>query len=392
MKKLDLLGQKFEKLTVVSAAADILSKKEGGRSYTAWNCQCECGKIIIVRTSTLKSGRQKSCGCIVSKSGLSIKSGDIFNKLTAMSYENGFWTCLCECGNKTCVLTSHLISGNTKSCGCLKSEKVKNNIQKAIKKQTKYSPIIASARRCWKSYLYQDKQCDLTFEQWYDLSQQNCFYCGNFPSNTHNCFEKKKDASIFAKENGNFLFNGLDKVNSSKSHTLDNVVPCCWICNRAKSERTQQEFYNYINTLKINDKINIENILILPTANYILVSIKLAYKQYIKNYGTMEIDLQTFYTYSQLPCHYCGIEKSNYFNVYLKDKKASQTAKDGAHFYYNGIDRLDNNLRHTVDNIVPCCCWCNFAKGKLILSDFQEWIQRIQTYQKQKSVDITSTL
>lgn len=322
-KKKNLIGQKFGQLTVISEA----QKQDNKNTRAIWNCECNCGEIIIVPTN-------------------------------------------------------NLTTSNTKSCGCLKIEKVKQNQKLSLKTITKYLPIIATARRCWKSYLYQDKQCDLTFEQWHDLSQQNCFYCGNFPSNTYNCFEKKEDASIFAKENGDFIYNGIDRVDNLKPHTLDNVVPCCSICNRAKSERTQQEFYNYISKLKINNSI-VKNILILPT-NYLLVSIKGAFRHYKRNYGVMEIDLQTFYNYSQLPCHYCGIEQSNYFNVYLKDKKASQAAKDGAHFYYNGIDRLDNTKTHTIDNIVPCCKYCNFAKSKLSLSEFQDWIIRTKYFQLNK--------
>lgn len=30
------------------------------------------------------------------------------------------WLCRCECGNKTITTTTHLITGHTKSCGCLK--------------------------------------------------------------------------------------------------------------------------------------------------------------------------------------------------------------------------------------------------------------------------------
>jgi hypothetical protein len=101
--------------------------------------------------------------------------------------------------------------------------------------------------------------------------------------------------------------------------------------------------------------------------------------------------LQTFYTYSQLPCYYCGEKGSNYYNVYLKDKKSSQNAKDGAHFYYNGVDRLDNSLAHNLENIVPCCYWCNFAKMELTLLEFQDWIKRIQNYQKMK-LDLNANL
>ena len=33
---------------------------------------------------------------------------------------NNIWVCLCECGNTTKVQESNLISGHTKSCGCLR--------------------------------------------------------------------------------------------------------------------------------------------------------------------------------------------------------------------------------------------------------------------------------
>src|SRR5579859_8026982 len=158
MKKRNLVGQKFNMLTVISSAPKI--KKDN-----AWNCRCDCGKIIIVRTKTLTCNEQKSCGCLISKCGKVIKIGDKFHKLTAISYESGFWDCLCECGNKTTAITHHLISGNTKSCGCLKTEKSKINIQQAIQVSRKYEPRIASARRRWKSYCYSDKNCTLTFDQ-----------------------------------------------------------------------------------------------------------------------------------------------------------------------------------------------------------------------------------
>jgi len=387
MKKKNLVGQKFEKLTVISAASNIEPQNGNGRSFTAWNCQCECGNIIIIRTGTLTAKQQKSCGCITLQSGVVIKSGQVFNRLTTISYDSGYWNCQCECGNLTNSLTHHLISGNTKSCGCLKTETTKQNQKLSLPSVTKYEPNITSARKLWRQYCYQDKLCNLSFEQWFEISQKECFYCGANQSNEYNVFSSKKHASQFAKDNGDFLYNGLDRIDSSLPHTLDNVVSCCWTCNRAKNERTTKEFYKYIDRLKFNVFMRPKISLQLPL-NYLLVSIKGAYRYYLLNYGKMEIDLQTFYTYSQLPCYYCGVEKSNYFNVYLKDKKASQNAKDGAHFYYNGIDRLDNDKSHTIDNIVPCCYWCNFAKGRLALPEFQAWIKRVQTFQKNKLISV----
>lgn len=54
-KALDLTGQKFGKLTVIS-------KSENKKGKTYWLCRCECGKEKEVQTSHLRSGATKSCG------------------------------------------------------------------------------------------------------------------------------------------------------------------------------------------------------------------------------------------------------------------------------------------------------------------------------------------
>ena len=40
------------------------------------------------------------------------------------------WECKCDCGNMTYVLATNLKKGNTKSCGCLKREKISQNAKK----------------------------------------------------------------------------------------------------------------------------------------------------------------------------------------------------------------------------------------------------------------------
>ena len=59
--KLDLTGQRFGKLTVLSAT------ENKGRN-TAWLCKCDCGNEKIILTNALRSGRSKSCGCGISES------------------------------------------------------------------------------------------------------------------------------------------------------------------------------------------------------------------------------------------------------------------------------------------------------------------------------------
>ena len=55
-KKLDLVGQRFGRLTVVEYV-----KLEKHRKW--WKCQCDCGKTLTVRTDQLRTGNTASCGC-----------------------------------------------------------------------------------------------------------------------------------------------------------------------------------------------------------------------------------------------------------------------------------------------------------------------------------------
>lgn len=54
----DITGKKFGRLTVLG-----ISHKGERRKYF-WKCRCDCGNEIIAEGSNLKSGNTKSCGCL----------------------------------------------------------------------------------------------------------------------------------------------------------------------------------------------------------------------------------------------------------------------------------------------------------------------------------------
>lgn len=53
---IDLTGQRFGRLVVVSRA-------ENKGNMVRWNCQCDCGKKIVVYGNNLRRGYTQSCGC-----------------------------------------------------------------------------------------------------------------------------------------------------------------------------------------------------------------------------------------------------------------------------------------------------------------------------------------
>ena len=62
MKKVNLLGQRFERLLAVSGPVMVAN---GTASQSAWHCICDCGNRSLVAAYKLRSGRSKSCGCLV---------------------------------------------------------------------------------------------------------------------------------------------------------------------------------------------------------------------------------------------------------------------------------------------------------------------------------------
>ena len=115
----NLTGQRFGRLTVIEKT----DKRKN--DSIMWKCKCDCGNITYVTTRHLTSGKTRSCGCIALKD----LTGQRFSKLTVIEKTNmrkhGYvvWKCKCDCGNITYVDSSSLKSGNNKSCGCLKKKR-----------------------------------------------------------------------------------------------------------------------------------------------------------------------------------------------------------------------------------------------------------------------------
>lgn len=123
-RKIDLTGKRFGRLVVICEDG-----RKNGR--VLWKCKCDCGNIVYVMTSDLINGKTKSCGCF-KKDRLLERCvhdlvGEIFGRLTVirLAYSSGkgtIWECLCTCGNTVFVKTADLINGHTQSCGCIQSK------------------------------------------------------------------------------------------------------------------------------------------------------------------------------------------------------------------------------------------------------------------------------
>ena len=143
MKREDLTGRKFGRLTVVSYAG---SQK--------WSCICECGNHRIVRADHLKSGNTQSCGCLnaenvhAKKKNMKDLTGKRFGDLEVLQYirsdESGVvYRCKCHYCGREIDLCADLIK-QYKSCGCKAKESAKTNISKlqSLTRETSTNPGI----------------------------------------------------------------------------------------------------------------------------------------------------------------------------------------------------------------------------------------------------------
>ncbi len=149
-------------------------------------------------------------------------------------YRSVIWTCICDCGKFHNVNSQSLIKGWTRSCGCLQKEIQSNRLKKDYGE--------ASFNRLYRSYkrgaLYREMNFQLSKEELKSLTSGNCFYCGESPSQIE--ISDKKYL------NGVYIYNGIDRLDNSKGYIMDNCVPCCWKCNRAKNNLSVEEFISWI--------------------------------------------------------------------------------------------------------------------------------------------------
>lgn len=148
----DIVGERFGKLTVVRyLRTDV---KPYGH-VVIWECKCDCGNVVEVSTSSLRTGNTRSCGCLVSENLIGMK----FGRLTVADREpskskkdKGLWICKCDCGNVIRVRTHSLKSGNTASCGCKRKETVKQVMTKHGERNTRlYNVWLDMKQRCYNN-------------------------------------------------------------------------------------------------------------------------------------------------------------------------------------------------------------------------------------------------
>ena len=128
-------GEKYNLLTFIEPTNIVASNG----SYK-WRLKCDCGNYTICSPSEVISGQIKSCGCLKEKIKRTLESyiGCTYERLkcVGVNKNNNMLKLACECGNTIEVSKREWQTKVRKSCGCLFKELGIKTIEKAREKIT----------------------------------------------------------------------------------------------------------------------------------------------------------------------------------------------------------------------------------------------------------------
>jgi len=158
---------------------------------------------------------------------------NVIKQIGITKYGKSLWLCRCDCGNKTIIIGSHLINGNTKSCGCYRKSgeyAIKHGHAK-VGKETKIY-------RIWKAM---NKRCnnpnDSAFKNYGKRKIKVCYLWSN---------KNPRGFQNFYKDVGNPPSGkSLDRINNNGNYEPNNWR---WATNKEqmRNKRTNK-LYNYKN-------------------------------------------------------------------------------------------------------------------------------------------------
>lgn len=193
-------------------------------------------------------------------------------------------------------------------------------------------------------------EMSLTMDQFENLIQQICFYCGDIEKNA---LWGDKTTRI----------NGIDRIDSEKGYIENNVVSCCSFCNYSKNTLSVSKFLRQIfHILSFNKKIKEK----ISYPNAFEDCKNVSYSDYHRRANKKSIEFnitkKLFEEIKSLACYLCG-----------KENDVSNII---------GIDRVDSKKGYVEDNIMPCCKSCNYIKKNYDLEYMFNKFLKIYTIHK----------
>lgn len=177
-----------------------------------WVCECDCENHTIkpVSAKSLKSGTSTNCGCqrlktIHEKTDKKIHQRDKNGNITLKK---------CSRCNQWLSLDNFWHNKSQKDGYCGECKRCQNTA-----KENRYNIYKKNARK--RNIVF-----NISKEKFYEISSKPCYYCGELRE-----------------------YNGIDRIDSNIGYEDNNIVPCCEICNKMKSNYDLVFWLNHINKI-----------------------------------------------------------------------------------------------------------------------------------------------
>ncbi len=201
---------------------------------------CHCGRTFNAQYHHLADGHTKSCGCLYRKNllNMSFSRWSVIGK-SKNKHNQPVWICKCECGKVKYLLTNTLLTGVSKSCGCLRKEL---STGENSKQWLGYKTLSGSF---WCLIKASAKKRNLTF----DITKEYIYHI--FISQQEKCILSGVDISLIKPRTAS-----LDRIDSRLGYIKGNIQ---WVhkdVNVMKQDMSDEEFIEWCRKIAKNNTNN----------------------------------------------------------------------------------------------------------------------------------------
>lgn len=184
---------------------------------------------------------------VLFKSDYSNKDYKYFKLVSYIGWAQGkgrkhqLYTAICKnCKSNVIIPMDNAKNNAVLNCGCYKWNKLTSE------ERIEQKPTNAAFTKLYGGYKRKCKIQDLKFElnliEFFNITQKNCYYCNRKPYQKYKTDERE------------FVYNGLDRIDSKKGYEKENIVSCCGKCNMMKWNLKQDDFINHAKLIADNFK------------------------------------------------------------------------------------------------------------------------------------------
>ena len=163
-------------------------------------------------------------------------TGKIFGKWKVLGragrrggWDAWYWLSECSCGNTKEVNGRSLVSGASASCGCVNGNQLPDG-------EAAFNSLYSSYKR---KAIERGYSFGITKEEFREITKGDCCYCGVPP-------RQETAYGRVCVHTGEYIYNGLDRTNNDRGYSMENIRPCCVMCNRMKTSHTEKAFLSQV--------------------------------------------------------------------------------------------------------------------------------------------------